>query len=813
VSIVLALLVLTGALALFPDHRAQQLTAQGALWQQVMDGLYGDTVGDIVLMGAPPVTVRSMLLLSRGSSLHRANSDTGGWDAVYADPDRTQAEVLVAAPAPHDGEGGTVYAGLRGAKRFARSEDSGRNWTALTGPSEVDRLDRLASSQGSGRIYAARSNRYSMWTSNDRGVSWDPHKPPGPPVAELPMDDLFSAPDDPYVYLVRGGQLNKTNDDPGYWVLALGPNPEPPFTATLEVALAAVGPRGRLHAVGLRGEAYYVMSSEDRGVTWNAEGWPENAGDAEPTALGAGESRPGVNAVWLGLEDGRVYGSESGGRTWSLVAELPLSPTRIVSDPDTHEVWVGTEGLGLYRVVGEWLHTGAVPVNVLAAVAPTYAEDGLALLNVEVLPERREDLGSLLPALHGIYESTGGDSWARRLLTTGLGADLIASPDFANDGRLFSGDKVSHDAGATWQALTVGPSGEPPFISAVGPLTGTQPVLYALEEPYDDEEVAGGLGRLLSEDGGGTWFATDGSPSGIVAVAVSPAFVDDRTAFAVTGNGFVYRATDGTTFAFVGRIPATDPFGRSVYDLAISPAFADDESLTAAVENVASSQRARVYVSNDAGVAWQQRTVGLMSASRPRVLTLSAGFAEDRIVFLGGERAATDPPLAMIYGSDSAGAEWYVEAFLPPGSVGGFAWGGGVPDGRLFAAAGDAGLWVRDLARPIGDTSNTATPTEAVPSPQATETPSPSATVSGTLTTPGTPATPDATAAASDTPTATGEVSSTSTPTTPPPTSTPTASVAASESPTSPASSTPEPTTPTPDGGSRLYVPAAFKGQ
>ncbi|MFN2115273.1 MAG: hypothetical protein ACK2T6_06135, partial [Anaerolineae bacterium] len=310
------------------------VAAEGALWQQVTDGLQGDTVVDLVLLGSPPLTVRSMVLLSQGAGLHRYNSETSGWDPVYADPDRPSAEVLVAARANDDVEGTTLYAGLRGLKRFARSEDSGRNWTSLPGPTEVDRLDRLAVSQGSGRVYVARSDRFAMWTANDKGLTWDRRDPPGPPVAEIPIDDLFAAPDDPYVYMVRGGRLYGTNDEPETWTEVLGPNPTPPVTSTLEVLYAAVGPRGRLHAAGRRGEQLVVMSSEDRGVTWNAEGWPDGADGAVgvlPTVIGAGESRPGVNALWLGLEDGRVFGSETGGSTWFLVASLPLAPSQVTA--------------------------------------------------------------------------------------------------------------------------------------------------------------------------------------------------------------------------------------------------------------------------------------------------------------------------------------------------------------------------------------------------------------------------------------------------------------------------------------------------
>ena len=787
--------------------------AQEDLWQQSLDGLYGDVVVDLLLTGAPPVTIRSMLLLSHDSPLHRYNSDSGGWDAVYADPDRPRAEVLALALAGDDPQRKHVYAGIRGGTQFARSSDFGRSWVAGSGPADLDRLDRLASSTGSGQIYAARSDRVGLWTSTDHGVSWVSRTLPGAETSDARIDDLFASPDDPLVYLVRGGTLYKTSDDPTSWTVALRPDPTPPVTASLTVAYAAVGPRGRLHAAGERDGDHIVMTSEDRGVTWTGEGWPAGVEGDEPTALAAGELRPGVNGVWLGLESGRVFVSEDGGRSWTLVGEIPIQPTRIVVDPYSRDVWVGSYGLGLYRLTAEYLHTGAVSVKALAVAAPNYEAEGVVILNAEVLPERREDLGTMLPPLHGIFTSTTGVTWFRDILTPGLGSELIPSPDYAADRRLFSGRVVSTDGGSTWRNLTDGPSGEPPHIAAVGPITGTQPVLYALEEPFDDEEISGGTGLLYSEDGGGHWVRTDGTPPGIVDVAVSPAFVDDSTAFAVTGTGFVYRTQDATSFKFVGRVPAGDPFSRSIYDLQVSPDFIEDHTLMAAVEDHASGQWARVYVSSDSGERWKQRVTGLLSRSRPRSLSLSAAFGEDRIVFLGGRREVTDPPVPVIYASDTAGAEWFVEAFLPPGDVRSFAWAGTPPDGRLFAAGGSAGVWVRDLDRPIGETSSTATPTIGSGSPSASSTAGPS----GTPTPSSTPSVTEA--ATMGTPTASPAVSPTASPTstagtsppatTPPPLATTPSPVVTTPPATTPPATTPPPVTATP--GARLYVPAAFK--
>ena len=729
-------------------------SAPGPLWQRVLDGLYGDQVVEVALTGNPPHSGRWMLLLPAERAVHRLRDDGHGWDPVYVDPDRPGAVVHALAVARDDVEGRRVYAGLQGRTRFARSDDAGRSWVARAGPAVLNRVDRLTTSEATGRVYAAQADRPTLYTSLSGGETWAEHPLPGPAAV---VKGLFTAPDDPVVYMVRGEVLYKTLDDPGQWTVALRPNPSPPMTAALAVDLAAVGPRGRLHAAGrLPGGGLAVLSSDDRGESWIAAGWPAQAAGVAAAALGAGEVRPGLNGVWLALQDGRVFESEDLGVTWLQVARLPLGATRVVVDPHTREVWVGSDGLGLYRVRPEpTVHTGAVSVEALAVDASDTPAGGPLLLLAVVLPERRSMSGTQ-PPLFGLFESEDGATWARRLLTTGLGTELLASPGFIQDRRLYSGRMVSEDGGSTWRSLPKGPAGRPPHVLCVGPLTATLPVVYALDAPFDGG--VGGSGLVLSEDGGATWTAAEAVPQGIVDVVASPAFVDDRTALLVTAGGFVYRAADGVTFRLVGRIPSYDPIERNVFDLEVSPAFERDGTVMAAVEDALALPRANVYVSNNRGATWQPRTSGLDGNARPRVLSASSGFGTDRVVFLGTERRDVDPPLPGIFGSDSGGADWFPELYLPPSAVRGFAWAGVPGQGTLYAVAGGAGLYARDLAEPVGGVvitppppstvtvTVTTTPGGGTQTPEVTATP----TVTATLATP--TGTEEPGASATDTP-------------------------------------------------------------
>jgi photosystem II stability/assembly factor-like uncharacterized protein len=202
-------------------------------------------------------------------------------------------------------------------------------------------------------------------------------------------------------------------------------------------------------------------------------------------------------------------------------------------------------------------------------------------------------------------------------------------------------------------------------VAAVGPLTGTLPVVYALETPYVDG--VGGAGLVRSEDGGDSWQATDVAVDRIVDVAVSPRYAIDRRAWLLLDTGAVYRtAADGLSFSQVGQVPSAAR-QRLAYDLVLSPDFASDNTLFAAVEDPANTQQGRVYVSTNAGAGlWQDRSAGLPARLRPRRLVLSPNFRGDGVMFLGAERQLGDADLPTLWGSVAAGEAWYCEQVLPP---------------------------------------------------------------------------------------------------------------------------------------------------
>lgn len=787
--------------------------SQAGPWRRVMAGLWGDNVADFAFAGNPLINFRSYLLLTRGAGLARASVDLESWTPSIPNPARPDQIVHAIAPARDVEDGRTLYAGMQNVPLLARTADAGIGWTPLAGPAGPARIDILDVAT-SGRIYAGQAGGTDLWTSDDHGETWDLRAAPAGPLA--PLDALVAAPDEAVLYLRSEGRLLRTADEPAQWDLVLAPTG---LTTTLAVRTMAAGPRGRLYAVGRRDAAERFLASEDRGVTWVEGVWP-GVGDAAPTALGAGEVAFGVSGAWIGFDDGRVFATTDNGVTWTPEATLPMPVTTLAVDPTAYTAFAGSDGLGLFRLGASPMQTGAYPADIRSLVVSTLHADGAGLLLGRITPQLQDVLGGTIPPVTVLYTTADrGETWARAAMTDGLGTELLPSTAFASDRRVFSGRWRSADGGGTWERLPPAPGSTAPHVVAVGPITATRPVLYGLAEPYADG--TGGSGLSLSEDGGDTWTATDATVSGIVDLVVSPEFVNDRAAYFVTDRGAVFATDDGLSFTEVSRVRLI--FGQgAVHDLAISPDFQLDRTMLLLVEDRSLPQRAQLYVSNTAGESWGTRNIGLAPLARLHALVLSPDFRNDRIVFLGTERQRGDPEWPAVYASDNAGLDWFAELFLDLGTVEAFAWSGSWSEGRVFAAAGRRGLWLRDLdgepVEPVVTSTGTSTRTP-------TRTPSPTATPTGAASA---SPTPDP---ATATPTPTGGAETTATPTpsaTPsgdPPTATATpdatATIAPTEPPTAAPATTEAPATPSAtasataiiDPPRALYIPFAQRSR
>jgi len=300
----------------------------------------------------------------------------------------------------------------------------------------------------------------------------------------------------------------------------------------------------------------------------------------------------GEDGTLFAVVETRLYKSTDGGESWGLVGGgLP---------PD------------------EWA--------VSLALSPNYANDQTIFAGVS---------SGLTGG--GVYKSTdGGHSW--HLACLGL-SDLLVqgvtvSPDYADDATVFAhsyhqGLFRSTDGGAHWTAMGERYAGDPKDrrlgTMALSPAYTTDSTLWA---------GMSGLSRsalLASTDGGNTWQELMSGEA--EALALSRAFAEDRTAFAVFDGVGLLRTTDGGhtwEAANAGLFYENAAFTA----LALSPSFTQNRTLYALLSWWAEgSEESRLYRSTDSGDSWQGLQAGLPSQSRVTALS----FLDDDSLFLGTE--------------------------------------------------------------------------------------------------------------------------------------------------------------------------------
>ena len=157
-------------------------------------------------------------------------------------------------------------------------------------------------------------------------------------------------------------------------------------------------------------------------------------------------------------------------------------------------------------------------------------------------------------------------------------------------------------------------------------------------------------GLLRSEDGGQTWLDAYQNlhlPAFLATptVALSPAFVHDRTVFAGVMGGVLHSHDGGHTW-LVAELPSPPPF---VITLAVSPAYERDGTL------FAGTLEDGIFYSRDRGYHWQAWNFGLLDLN---VLALAASpeFTTDETVYAAVESG--------IFRSSNGGRAWREIPFL-----------------------------------------------------------------------------------------------------------------------------------------------------
>ena len=367
-----------------------------------------------------------------------------------------------------------------------------------------------------------------------------------------------------------------------------------------------------------------IRRSTDGGRTWVAQ----DTGASAPfvTALAPSLDYANDQTLFIGTADG-CYRSIDGGKSWqlALTGGRMFALVMVPGKEPAGTLFVGTELDGIIRTDDggrNWgnANPGLLDLTILAlAFSPRFAQDGTGFAATAA----------------GLYRTrNGGKSWRQVDLPFEDPAVqcLALSPDFARDKLILAGTESdgllrSDDAGATWDEV---PSLAGRSVSAIvfsadgarlaaatgkgiaisndggeswalaGADLGFVLSLAFVPEGGGEALVAGLVrqGIARSEDGGQTWAIADEGLNAVptLALALSPAFADDRTIVAAgLDDGITISRDGGTTWAAMN-----DALGdASAYGVAISPRYATDRTLFAALSS-------GLFRSSDDGASWWQ---------------------------------------------------------------------------------------------------------------------------------------------------------------------------------------------------------------
>jgi hypothetical protein len=493
----------------------------------------------------------------------------------------------------------TVFAGLRAAG-VCRSTDGGESWQCSPGdPWAVVDVALSPAYAVDGTVFATRAAEavgYEVLRSTDEGASWSINTPawsapPDPP--RLSISPNFAS--DGTLYVLGGAQTYLSTDGGDTFVQAGGWFTDH-YVAELGFSPAYSADRTLFALVP--GDGLY--KSTDGGTNW------------DPTALGGDLGTFAVSPNYAAdrmllatsAVDGRLQVSTDGGDSWTAGA-LALDPG------------------GQHTLV----------------FSPSFNPEDriiMAASSTDPGPYRSEDGGATWePADWHVPGDTGSSGFVG-----GSVYALVLAPAGAWDPAASAGTSAgiyhSYDRGKHWSQSNDGLPRLPVRVLGIAP--GAPGTFLAGASLVGEE----GANLQLSTDGGQTWHAVSGHLDRVNALAFSPKFPDDETAFATTGalspyghaSGGIYRSMDG------GH-NWDEVLGDRVYKgLAISPSFGRDRTLWASA--VAGASALGIYASYDGGDVW----TSLAPSVHASLIVPSPNYAVDRTLFAGtgdaGLQCSTD---------------------------------------------------------------------------------------------------------------------------------------------------------------------------
>jgi len=513
----------------------------GRTWTGANAGLLDLTALTLAL--SPQFGTDRIGFAGTASGLYRTRNGARSWRAVETDPSEPAVQCLAISPTFADDR--LVLAGTE-ADGLLRSEDAGATWHRPPALADQGVTAVAFSTRYPSKPTIAVAIESGIAVSEDGGLTWRTTGAPAGVILSL----SFVATGDGEVLLAglhRQGVARSTDDGERWEVSNAG------LSARLLTGLVLSPAFADDRTLFVAGPQDGVSMSADGGRTWVER----TAGLDDPAILGLAIS-PGYardRTLYAATAAG-IHVSRDGAATW-VQAPGAAAPARTVAAGPASTVLAALPG-GALRISDDGARTwraqagafGGAEIIVLA-LSPDYGRDRTIFVATR-MPGPGEAAEVVL-----WRTVDGGARWDRWLVERDVRVvnggqrfmALAVSPSYAHDELVFAGlgprvlkplrharEKRAGQRRPVWQAADLG--GGAVAVTAVvpSPAYATDQTIFA----------ATNAGVFISHHGGDTYqpWSEGLVPQGMVALALSPTYPDDRLVYGLGLGGTIWRRHD-----------------------------------------------------------------------------------------------------------------------------------------------------------------------------------------------------------------------------------------------------------------------------